>query len=93
MPEVQIETLPRTLGELRSFMHGYCIRSSGNEARTSIASIIVRCIDMLNETTDPAHAKAVTRNMRVAAGDMAANDPAMAWLPSWRPRIAAGVRC
>ncbi|MGF6309485.1 hypothetical protein ABIB82_003917 [Bradyrhizobium sp. i1.8.4] len=78
MTEATSKSLPRTLGELRSCMHGYRIRATGNDARISIASIIASCLDTLNETTDPAHARAITRNMRIAARDMAAKDPAMA---------------
>lgn len=86
------ETVPniRTLAELISFLHGYRIKKSGDEVAISLASIIHDGAKTLPEAIDADHAFRISASMLKAAKQLAERDPAMAWLPDWKPRVAAG---
>jgi len=75
-------TQPRSLSDLRSFLHGYRIKNTSaiNEpnVRASRASVIIRHID--EGKTSP--------HMHRAAHELAALDPSLSWLPAWKPRVS-----
>jgi hypothetical protein len=68
--------VPRTLTDLRRFLHSYRIRNAGHQTRTTRASIIYGALD--DGTTSP-----LTQR---AARELADLDPSLSWLPSWKPR-------
>ena len=74
-------TQPRSLSDLRAFLHGYRIRSAGNLARSTRASIIIGGLD-------EGH---MTPMMRRAASELAERDPSLSWLPDWKPRVAVSA--
>lgn len=74
-------TQPRSLSDLRSWLHGYRIKAAGDLARTSRASIIIGTLDigLISVATDR------------AARELAELDPSLAWLPTWKPRVSVPV--
>jgi hypothetical protein len=77
-------TQPRSLSDLRSWLHGYRIKTEGDAQRTR-ASIIIGLIDSVINGADLGHrAPAMDR----AARELAELDPSLSWLPGWKPRVA-----
>lgn len=74
-------THPRSLSDLRSFLHGYRIkaRSNGKAGRVQRASIIINLIDCRHLASPYLHR---------AARELAELDPSLSWLPGWKPRVA-----
>lgn len=72
------EVLPRSAADLRSWLHGYRLRSAGNLARSTRASIIIGGLDEGHSTP----------MMKRAARELAGLDPSLSWLPDWKPRVA-----
>lgn len=68
--------LPRTIPDLRRFLHSYRIRMTGNQARTARASIVYGGIEA---------GKATPMTQR-AARELAEMDSELSWLPGWKPR-------
>lgn len=76
---------PRSLSDLRSWLHSYRIRHPGRDGLpfSNRASDIIRTID---------DRRPMTPEIRRAARELAELDPALAWLPAWKPRVAVPVR-
>lgn len=82
-------TQPRSLSDLRSFLHGYRIKAPDDKPRLARASIIIAGADtLLNDRPGIAQAYSVTLDMQRAARELARLDPSLSWLPDWKPRVA-----
>ncbi len=87
------QDMPRTLADLRSFLHGYVIKAGGegNEPRRFRAANLVGLIDTIRRPAGPYHDYSVVQIMRRQSTELAAIDPSLFWLPDWKPRVAVNA--
>jgi len=87
-------TQPRSVSDLQSFLHSYSIKHPGEDGKpfTTRCQTIVGGLNVLSVATDRAQIVAMKRNMELAARWLAANDPALEWLPTWKPRVAVEAK-
>ncbi|MGY3527311.1 hypothetical protein [Bradyrhizobium sp. USDA 4452] len=81
-------TQPRSLSDLKTWLHSDRIRHPGDLARTTRESIIITAIDTYGEDPGFDQTFRLGLSMRRAAKELADLYPDLSWLPSWKPRVA-----
>jgi hypothetical protein len=84
----------RTIPDLQSFLHSYSIKHPGEDGKpfTTRCQTIVNGWKVLETAADADQIAEVKRNMAKAARQLADLDPAMEWLPTWKPRVAVEAK-
>lgn len=88
----------RTIPDLQSFLHSYSIRYALKHPGEETGQVRTPCqtiIDGLNTVRtvrDPMQIADVTKAVRRCANGLAELDPALSWLPTWKPRVAVEAK-
>lgn len=85
-------TQPRSLSDLKTWLHSDRIRHPGDKARTTRETIIISGIETLEENTGPTQYYYLRATMRRASKELADLYPDLAWLPDWKPRTAVSFK-
>ena len=87
-------TQPRSVSDLQSFLHSYSIKHPDEDGKpfTTRCQTIVNGYKVLKEAQTLDQAEAVADSMQKAARQLAELDPALSWLPTWKPRVAVEAK-